>query len=221
MRSIASRRTRTRKPTLLRVDRLKAALFREGSELTDPQQMAPLAAYHGHKPPAPPWFDAAMAQEPERTVVEIEGAKVEVLAWGERGKPGLVFLHGGAAHADWWSFIAPFFADGRRVVAPTFTGMGRSDWRERYVFEQFVREARAAGEAAGAFEAGKPVVVGHSFGGRVAMGLARDFGDDVAGAVMVDPRSSRRRIFGRPRRRSPRSSPGPSPRSPRSSPVSA
>ena len=155
--------------------------------MTDPQHMAPLAAYHGHKPPAPPWFDAAMAQEPERTVVEIEGAKVEVLAWGERGKPGLVFLHGGAAHADWWSFIAPFFADGRRVVAPTFTGMGRSDWREHYVFEQFVREARAAGEAAGAFEAGKPVVVGHSFGGRVAMGLARDFGDDVAGAVMVDP----------------------------------
>ncbi len=187
MRSIASRRTRTRKPTLLRVDRLKAALFRGGSELTDPQHMAPLAAYHGHKPPAPPWFDAAMAQEPERTVVEIEGAKVEILAWGERGKPGLVFLHGGAAHADWWSFIAPFFADGRRVVAPTFTGMGRSDWREHYVFEQFVREARSAGEAAGAFEAGKPVVVGHSFGGRVAMGLARDFGDDVAGAVMVDP----------------------------------
>ena len=155
--------------------------------MTDPQHMAPLAAYHGHKPPAPPWFDAVMAHEPERTFVEIEGAKVEVLAWGERGKSGLMFLHGGAAHADWWSFIAPFFAAGRRVVASTFTGMGRSDWRERYVFEQFVREARAAGEAAGAFEAGKPVVIGHSFGGRVAMGLARDFGDDIAGAVMVDP----------------------------------
>ena len=155
--------------------------------MTDPQHMAPLAAFHGAKPPAPAWFDEAMAHEPERTHVEVEGAKVEVLAWGERGRPGLMFLHGGAAHADWWSFIAPFFANGRRVVASTFTGMGRSDWREHYVFEQFAREARAAGEAAGAFDGGKPTVVGHSFGGRVAMGLARDFGDEFSGAVMVDP----------------------------------
>ena len=72
--------------------------------------MAPLAAYHGQKPAAPAWFDEAIAHEPERTFVEVEGAKIEVLAWGERGKPGLMFLHGGAAHADWWSFIAPFFA---------------------------------------------------------------------------------------------------------------
>ena len=122
--------------------------------MTDPQHMAPLAAFHGQKPPAPAWFDRALAREPERSFIEIEGAKVEVLAWGERGKPGLMFLHGGAAHADWWSFVAPFFADEWRVVASTFTGMGRSDWRGHYVFEQFVREARGAGEAGGAFDAG-------------------------------------------------------------------
>ena len=123
--------------------------------LTDPRLMAPLAAFHGMKPPAPAWFVQAIAQEPERTFVEVEGAKVEALAWGERGRPGLMFLHGGAAHADWWSFIAPFFAGDHRVVASTFTGMGRSDWRERYVFEQLVREAREAGRAAGAFDAGR------------------------------------------------------------------
>ena len=54
-------------------------------------------------------------------------------------------------------------------------------------FDQFVREAREAGRAAGAYEAGPPVVVGHSFGGRVAMGLAGDFGEELQGAVMVDP----------------------------------
>ncbi len=155
--------------------------------LNDPQHMAPLAPFHGAKPPAPPWFDAAMADAPERTFIEVEGAKVEVLAWGERGRPGLMFLHGGAAHADWWSFIAPFFAGTHRVVAPTFTGMGRSDWREHYAFEQFVREARDAGRIGGAFDAGPPVVVGHSFGGRVTMGFARDFGGEIAGGVMVDP----------------------------------
>ncbi len=149
--------------------------------------MAPLAPFHGQKPPAPAWFVQAIAQEPERTFVEVEGAKVELLAWGERGQPGLMFLHGGAAHADWWSFIAPFLARDRRVVASTFTGMGRSGWRDAYRFDQFVREARAAGRAGGAFDAGPPVVVGHSFGGRVALGLSRDFGDELLGAVMVDP----------------------------------
>jgi pimeloyl-ACP methyl ester carboxylesterase len=172
--------------------------------VTDLQHMAPLATFHGAKPPAPAWFDAAMGAEPERTFVEVEGAKVEVLAWGERGKPGLMLLHGGAAHADWWSFIAPFFAGERRVAASTFTGMGRSDWRERYVFEQFVREARAAGRAAGAFDAGPPVVVGHSFGGRVAMGLSRDFGDELKGVVMADP------PFFAPRNQRPPSPPRPS-----------
>jgi pimeloyl-ACP methyl ester carboxylesterase len=155
--------------------------------LNDQHLMAPLAALHGLKPPAPAWFDRAMADEPERAFVAVEGAKVETLAWGERGKPGLILLHGGAAHADWWSFIAPFFASEHRVVAPTFTGMGRSDWREAYLFDQFVREAREAGRAAGAFEAGPPVVVGHSFGGRVAMGIARDFGHEFSSATMVDP----------------------------------
>jgi len=155
--------------------------------LNDPSFMAPLAAFHGLKPPAPAWFVEAVAQEPERTFIEVEGARIELLAWGERGRPGLMFLHGGAAHADWWSFIAPFFARERRVVASTFTGMGRSGWRDAYVFDQFVREAREAGRMGGAFDAGPPVVVGHSFGGRVAMGLARDFGDALMGVVMVDP----------------------------------
>jgi pimeloyl-ACP methyl ester carboxylesterase len=152
--------------------------------LNDPSFMAPLQAYQGLKPPAPAWFERAIADEPERTFVEVEGARVETLAWGERGKPGLLLLHGGAAHADWWSFIAPFFARERRVVAPTFSGMGRSDWRPVYTFDQFVREASEAGRAAGAYDAGPPVVVGHSFGGRVAMGLARH---ELLGAVMVDP----------------------------------
>ncbi len=155
--------------------------------MNDQSNMAPLAGFHGEKPPAPEWFKRALAHTPERTFVEVEGARLECLAWGKRGAPGLVFLHGGAAHADWWSFIAPFFAATHRVVAPTFSGMGRSDWRERYVFDQFAREARAAAQEAGAFDAGAPLFVGHSFGGRIAMGAARDFGDTLKGAVMVDP----------------------------------
>ena len=71
---------------------------------------APLAPFGGQVPPAPAWFEAAVAQTPERSALAVEGADIELLTWGRVGKPGLLFLHGNGAHADWWSFIAPFFA---------------------------------------------------------------------------------------------------------------
>ena len=40
-----------------------------------------------------------------------DDADIELLTWGEIGKPGLIFVHGNSAHSDWWSFIAPFLAD--------------------------------------------------------------------------------------------------------------
>jgi pimeloyl-ACP methyl ester carboxylesterase len=149
--------------------------------------MAPLAAFHGAKPPAPEWFETALAHAPEWSFVEVEGAKLETLSWGRRGLPGLILLHGGAAHADWWAFIGPLFADRYRVVAPSFSGMGHSDWRPQYEMAQFAREARATGRALGAFDAGPPVVVGHSFGARVAAIVADDLGPEISGAVLVDP----------------------------------
>src|SRR3712207_9584205 len=63
------------------------------------------------------------------------------------GKPGLLFLHGNGAHADWWSFIAPFFADTHRVAALSWSGMGGSDHRERYSIDGFVAEAFGVAEA--------------------------------------------------------------------------
>ena len=70
-----------------------------------------LAPFHGEKPVAPQWFNDAIARAPVRTFTDVRGAAIETLAWGEHGKPGLLFLHGNGASADWWSFIAPFFAD--------------------------------------------------------------------------------------------------------------
>ncbi len=72
---------------------------RESSSVT----LRPDAPAVERRPVAPAWFDAALAQAPERTHIEVEGAEIEVLSWGERGKPGLLLLHGMTAHADWWS----------------------------------------------------------------------------------------------------------------------
>ncbi|MDO9490575.1 MAG: alpha/beta hydrolase [Sphingomonadaceae bacterium] len=148
---------------------------------------APLAHLGGAKPPAPPWFDTALADAPERRFVEIEGARIESLSWGERGKPGLLFLHGNGAHADWWSFIAPFFAAEYRVAALSWSGMGASDHRSRYSLDLFIAEAFGVAEAEGLFDSPtKPLFIGHSFGGFPLMGCTARQGDRLRGAVMVD-----------------------------------
>ncbi|WP_168074620.1 alpha/beta hydrolase [Caulobacter sp. SSI4214] len=148
---------------------------------------APLAPFGGQLPPAPAWFEAAVAQTPERSALAVEGANIELLTWGRVGKPGLLFLHGNGAHADWWSFIAPFFANDWRVAAISWSGMGGSDWRSAYSAELFATEIFAAVEAAG-LEAGgvKPMVVGHSFGGFPTLYCAARHPERLRGAIMVD-----------------------------------
>ena len=136
---------------------------------------------------APSWFDRALAQVPERSFVEVEGCQIETLAWGPRGAPGVLLLPGFTAHADWWSFVAPLLASGRRVAALSLSGMGRSGWRRAYSLEQYAREALAVAGTQGLFESRlRPFVIGHSFGSFVARRLALDLGSRLAGIVLVD-----------------------------------
>jgi pimeloyl-ACP methyl ester carboxylesterase len=170
-----------------------------------PEIAAPLARFNGEKPEAPAWFDKALADAPERSFFEFEGAAIELLTWGEVGKPGLLLLHGNGASADWWTFIAPFFAQEYRVAAFSWSGMGRSDWRTAYTGDLFARESFAAAEAAGLYAAGKPVFVAHSFGGFPTMLAASKYGDRMGAAVLVDSvvRPPEREWRGPPKRVSP------------------
>ena len=152
-----------------------------------PEIASPLARFNGEKPPAPAWFDWALAQEPERQLVSVNGANIELLAWGEVGKPGLIFVHGNSAHADWWSFIAPFLADQYRVASLSLSGMGDSDWRETYTFEGFASEIWECAKAAGLYEAPvKPIYIGHSFGGSQVFYSAGMHPERMRAAVLVD-----------------------------------
>ncbi len=153
----------------------------------DSNIQAPLAPFKGHKPEAPRWFEQAVQRVPQRSFTAVEGAQIETLTWGEVGKPGLLLLHGNRAHADWWTFIAPFFANDYRVAALSWSGMGGSDWRESYSIDLLSQEVGAVAEAAGLFESAiKPVVVAHSFGGFPGLRYASRSGQKVGGLVMVD-----------------------------------
>lgn len=147
----------------------------------------PLAGFAGSRPLAPAWFLDALAIAPQRTFVEVQGAQIETLTWGPEKAPGVLLLHGNGAHADWWSFIAPFLAQNFRVAALSWSGMGGSDWRKRYSSDLYVEEAFACARASGLFDgAHKPVFVGHSFGGFPTMAAAAERGDELRGIVLFD-----------------------------------
>ncbi len=110
---------------------------------------------------------------------------VEWLAWGPRGAPGLMLLHGNGAHAGWWRPLGPLFPD-RRVVALSWPGMGGSAHRPAYALGDFVDAARAVADATGLWEGGSPTIVGHSFGGFPMMAWMRDEGERFARAVILD-----------------------------------
>ena len=154
---------------------------------TPPHFPPPLAPFGGLLPPAPDWFTQALADAPERLEVKVQGAPIEALAWGRAGDPGLLLLHGNGAHADWYSVIAPLLKAGRRVVAPSFSGMGGSGWRTQYSVAQWADEALAVADATGLFSAPvAPVVAAHSFGGFVLMNLAARHGARLQRAGIVD-----------------------------------
>jgi pimeloyl-ACP methyl ester carboxylesterase len=152
-----------------------------------PEVQAPLAPFAGAEPPSPQWFKDAVAETPERIFVESLGTKIELLIWGERGKPGLLLVHGNSAHADWWSFLAPYLAKDYRVASMSLAGMGASDWREAYAFLDFAEDAEACAQAAGLYEGGrKPIYVGHSFGGSQVFFAAAAHPERMHAAILVD-----------------------------------
>ncbi len=147
----------------------------------------PLTSFEGQKPTAPEWFNRVLAQSPQRLWPSVADVRIETLVWGCEGAPGLLLLHGNGAHADWWSFIAPFLAQDFRVVAMSWSGMGGSDWRSAYSVDLYIEEALAAASAGGLFaSAVKPVVVGHSFGGFPTIALAARHGRELRSVVLLD-----------------------------------
>ena len=133
---------------------------------------------------APDWFTRAIDTTPESHRVEAEGASIHYLAWGERDRPGIVLVHGGAAHAHWWSHVAPSFLPDHRVVAIDLSGHGDSDRRDDYTLRAWTEEVAAVIDDAG-FST-PPIVIGHSMGGFVTIATAAWQCDRIGGAVIID-----------------------------------
>ena len=106
------------------------------------------------------------------------------LEWGDAANEQvMLLLHGFRGHAHWWDFVAPWFARDYRVIAIDFTGMGDSSYRPEYTRADFVGQVHAALKMIGR----KAVtLVGHSFGGRIAVFAAHEFPELLQRAVIID-----------------------------------
>lgn len=145
---------------------------------------------------APDWFRRAVAQPVSSRFVAVAGCRIHYLAWfdpavkeaGQGPRPGLLLIHGGGAHANWWRFIAPYFTANYRVCAIDLSGMGDSAEREVYDPSFWTAEIDAVLHDADLYDDGgrQPLVVGHSFGGLMAMKFGAEHGHRLGGTVIVD-----------------------------------
>lgn len=110
------------------------------------------------------------------------------VAYAEAGSgQDLVLIHGALANLDeMWLGLMPALARQFRTVAVDRPGHGWSG-RARAGDASVWRQAEILRDAAAALGLDRPVLVGHSFGGAVALAWAMSFPDEVAGVVAIAP----------------------------------
>ncbi len=119
-----------------------------------------------HLPPTAPFPDA-----PSRYVASRDGTRIAVFSAG--AGPALVLVHGTTADHRTWRVVAPGLAGRHTLHAIDRRGRGDSGDAPAYAIERELEDVAAVADAIGA-ETGGPVdVVGHSLGGRIALGASR------------------------------------------------
>jgi len=97
--------------------------------------------------------------------------------------PPLLFLHGGPAISDYVRLIGAEL-DGWRSISYQQRGVAPSVTGGSFTVEQHVADAVAVLDTVGV---GPAVVVGHFWGGHLALHLALEHADRVTGLAIVDP----------------------------------
>jgi pimeloyl-ACP methyl ester carboxylesterase len=136
-------------------------------------------------------YQAAAQQIDERNfpppgrLVDISGYKLHISCIGD-GSPTVILDAAGGNSSASWGLVQPDLARSTRVCAYDRAGMG---WSERGPLprdlKQHVREMHALLSGAGI--EGPYVMVGHSYGGRVALVYAKEYPSEVVGLALIDP----------------------------------
>lgn len=110
--------------------------------------------------------------------------RLHVHRYGPSGPVRLLAIHGLTGHGKRWQPLATQHLAEITVAAPDLIGHGRSSWAAPWTIDANVAALAALLE----HQAEGPVlVVGHSFGGAVALHLAAAHPDRVAALMLLDP----------------------------------
>ena len=131
----------------------------------------------------PSWFSEAIAFESIQQKVNVEGINISYQQWGDTTKPGLLFIHGYAAHSHWWDFIAPSFLDDYSVVAMDLSGMGNSDHRSSYSQDLYALEVKSVIEDTGWKDA---AIIAHSMSGPISVKAASLYPHLINSLYIID-----------------------------------
>ena len=104
--------------------------------------------------------------------------------FGPPGPTQVLAIHGLTGHGRRWETLATRHLSDITVVAPDLLGHGRSSWDAPWTIDANVAALVALLDADGS---DRVVVVGHSFGGAIALSLAAARPDLVAQLVLLDP----------------------------------
>ncbi|MEX1006648.1 MAG: alpha/beta hydrolase [Acidimicrobiia bacterium] len=105
--------------------------------------------------------------------------------WGEPGAPEILLLHGGNQSGHSWDLVSLHLSDRYHVFALDQRGHGDSEWArdQDSSIDARIHDALAFIEDQGLES---PVIMGHSMGGRVTMGLALTKPELAKALVIVD-----------------------------------
>jgi lipase len=110
-------------------------------------------------------------------------ADLHVHRYGPSGPAQVLTIHGVTEHGRAWELLASHLPE-ISIAAPDLLGHGRSSWAAPWSIDANVAALAALIDTAAD---GPVVVVGHSFGGAVALQLAAARPDQVAALVLLDP----------------------------------
>src|SRR4051812_6202848 len=117
--------------------------------------------------------------------IEANGVKLHYLDYGTAGCPPMVCVHGGAAHAHWFDFVAPGLTPDHHVFAPDLRGHGDSAWADpqTYSFETHADDLNAF---LAKLDLKNVVLIGHSMGGMISLLYAATYPGRVSKLIIVD-----------------------------------
>jgi esterase len=115
----------------------------------------------------------------------VRGQRFHFSEWGDPASPPILLLHGGNQSSHSWDLVSLHLADRYHVHALDQRGHGDSEWSREVDYSV---DAMVADAAAFIADRGldRPIVFGHSMGGRVTLSLALHRPEIARALIIVD-----------------------------------